>query len=92
MEDFLATKEFARSSPDTFSNGYATLQFDGDKFTASPGSGGRVWSSDFGMRLKTHAAANVNHSKLHLGSHCLAVFIPKMPVGLHCQCATVLMA
>lgn len=48
MEDYLATKGFARISPDAFSNGNATLQFDETKLTANGGSGGKVWTSDFG--------------------------------------------
>lgn len=48
LVDFLAARGFSRISSDAFSNGKATLRFDGNKFTASGGFGGKVWSSDFG--------------------------------------------
>lgn len=48
MEDFLAAKGFLQISSEAFSNGNATLRFDGTKFNASADSGEKVWTSDFG--------------------------------------------
>jgi len=47
LSDFLATKGFARISPETFSNGKSTLRFDGATLIAHPGSGDRSWTVDF---------------------------------------------
>lgn len=44
--DFLAAKGFNRISLDTFSNGKATLKFEGNKFTAHPADAERAWTSD----------------------------------------------
>ncbi len=46
LEDFLAAKGFSRISAEAFSNGKATLCFDGKKFTAQPGSGDKAWTSN----------------------------------------------
>ncbi len=42
----LAGKGFNRSSPDTFTNGKASIRVDGSKFTAYPGTGHKSWNSD----------------------------------------------
>lgn len=47
LAGFLAAKGFDRVSAATFSNGKATLKFEGNKFTADPGTGDRSWSSNF---------------------------------------------
>jgi hypothetical protein len=44
--DLLAVKGFFRSSPTTFSNGKASIQVDGTKFLADPGTGDKAWNSD----------------------------------------------
>jgi hypothetical protein len=44
--DLLAAKGFYRSSPTTFTNGKASIQVDGTKFLADPGTGDKAWNSD----------------------------------------------
>ena len=47
LAEFLAAKGFNRESVETFSNGKATLRFNGNKLTAHPCSGDRAWCADF---------------------------------------------
>lgn len=44
--DFLAARGFYRTSPTTFTNGKASIQVEGTKFLADPGTGDKVWNSD----------------------------------------------
>jgi hypothetical protein len=44
--DLLAGKGFYRSSPTTFTNGKASIQVEGTKFLADPGTGDKAWNSD----------------------------------------------
>ena len=46
LAEFLAAKGFTRTSPTSFGNGRATLQFDGHTLVAVPGDGSKSWRSD----------------------------------------------
>src|SRR5471030_242622 len=46
LSEFLSAKGFARTSPTSFGNGRATLQFDGHSLVAVPGDGSKSWRSD----------------------------------------------
>lgn len=46
LSEFLSTKGFTRTSPTSFGNGRATLEFDGHNLVAIPGDGTKSWRSD----------------------------------------------
>lgn len=46
LRQFLLGKGFAESSPNVFSNGRASLRFEGTRLSADPGNGGKAWIAD----------------------------------------------
>jgi hypothetical protein len=46
LSEFLTGKGFNRTSPASFGNGRATLEFDGSTLVAIPGDGTKAWRSD----------------------------------------------
>ena len=46
LAEFLAAKGFVRSSPTSFTNGKASLHFEGARFTADPGNGDQTWIAE----------------------------------------------
>ena len=46
LSEFLTGQGFNRTSPTSFGNGRATLEFDGSTLIAIPGDGTKVWRSD----------------------------------------------
>ncbi len=46
LSEFLTGKGFNRTSPTSFGNGRATLEFDGSTLVAIPGDGTKAWRSD----------------------------------------------
>ena len=47
FEAFLASKGFTRSTPNTFTNGKATIDVDGNEVCAHQGSGDKSWNAEF---------------------------------------------
>ena len=46
LTEFLSEKGFTRTSPNSFGNGRATLQFESQTLVATPGDEGKAWQSN----------------------------------------------
>lgn len=47
LQEFLGSRGFERNGSESFTNGRATLRFEGHQLVASPADHGRAWRSDF---------------------------------------------